>query len=92
MDLEGELMNADSANDEYTYTMPAGLQALLIVISLVWFSFNHVPVIPLGFIISLVVIAGRYETTRIASLRKGWPMVWKCGLMCLCALLMHHFG
>lgn len=73
-------MNAEATlNDELTYTMPKGLQVGLMVASACWFSIDGMAIAPAGFLFALVTIAGKYEASRMASLRTGWRMLAKCG-------------
>ncbi|GEM_PF-3509950 len=72
-------MNAETIDpDVYVYTMPRNLQIGLLVASAVWVSVNGHPLMPPGLIIPFIVVAQKYETTRLASLRTGWRMLAKC--------------
>lgn len=81
-------MNATTAaHDEFTYTMPKGLQVGLMIASACWFSIDGIAVAPIGFLFAFVTVAQKYEASYSASLRTGWRMLAKCGAIAAASYL-----
>ncbi|MBX5480671.1 MAG: hypothetical protein IRZ16_02305 [Myxococcaceae bacterium] len=48
---------------------------LLMILSVCWIGFFDRPVIPIGLIATLYYVGRNFETTVLASWRKGWRIV-----------------
>ena len=70
---------AEISDDEFSFTMPKGLQIGLMVASACWFSVDGFAIAPVGFLFALVTVAQKYEASYAASIRTGWRVLAKCG-------------
>lgn len=85
-------MNAEATlNDEFTYTMPKGLEICLMVASACWFSVDGFAIAPIGFLFALVTVAQKYEASYAASLKTGWRVLAKCGAIGTASFILFAF-